>query len=865
MNSKKITFLIVGGSILVTLIVLLIISLQHNTHVTVTPVNPQPTERNASEKEGRENDLSREAFFAQMHAAAPGTNWWKMDLDLRYEKMLERKNYNAYRSMQTTDGDEDTVGNGHMTGTWYERGSYNTSGRIWATDIDFPDNAIYAFSDGGNLWKGDPDGSNWAVLNDNFKLTGVQKLRKTGDRLIVIPSQWDAPLYFTEDEGLSWTASTGLENMENWGYIFDSEILNDAEHTIYLLVYEWDYTDWWDIVSLYRSTDLGNSFSKITSWDVPTFGSTDKFSIWAPRYGDSTCYLVENSDFYALDNASMPQFTGSLPYDNAGDLILCGFDNGTERHLYLSNYVPDDGQTYFYSSDDNGVNWNSEGSVSEGHFSKTSFYCSQLHPGYLFYGGVDVHRSVDAGANWNIINEWYDYYGNPEHRLHADITYIESFLDPAGTETLLISTDGGLFKSSDAGLSVENLTLTGMRNAQYYDVYTYRPVPDILFAGAQDQGYQRSTDNEDGKYYFDQLYSGDYGHLVSQDGGDYLWMVYPGFVLLSYDASATNAMFTWDFVGDNHLWMAPVMEDPDDPAVAWWGGSSESGGAYLWKLNFTGAGINGIKQTFDFSDGASISAMAYSPLNHNQWYVILSDGKFFHSEDRGLNWTQSAGFTGPGPQYFYGAVILPSRTDADEVFVGGSGYSNPPVYKSVNHGINFTSMSLGLPSTLVYDMASSPDDSFLFAATEVAPYVYVKSENHWYDMSAGKAPLQTYWSVDYVDALHAARFGTYGRGTWEFARDIPSTSVPALAENNACNIFPNPAAHEVQISLDAFIPNADIAVFNLRGQCVLRKTHAAFNRDIPYHLALDDLQNGNYILSVSGNNRHYSTELSVVH
>ena len=33
------------------------------------------------------------------------------------------------------------------------------------------------------------------------------------------------------------------------------------------------------------------------------------------------------------------------------------------------------------------------------------------------------------------------------------------------------------------------------------------------------------------------------------------------------------------------------------------------------------------------------------------------------------------------------------------------------------------------------------------------------------------APDQTYWSLEYVPEIHTARFGTYGRGIWDFIID----------------------------------------------------------------------------------------------
>ena len=88
-------------------------------------------------------------------------------------------------------------------------------------------------------------------------------------------------------------------------------------------------------------------------------------------------------------------------------------------------------------------------------------------------------------------------------------------------ETWYIETDGGLFQSPDGLLSVQNLSLSGLRVSQYYTTHTSRANPDHVVAGAQDQGYQRagSAPPADATQLdFDQLISGDYGHLTSGDG-----------------------------------------------------------------------------------------------------------------------------------------------------------------------------------------------------------------------------------------------------------------------------------------------------------------------------------------------------------
>ncbi len=854
---KKIGLIIVGISVILTLVVMFIVFNRQkddaNYHHTTT--TPAPTERTLKQEEGEKRESEREEFFEKMHKSAPGTNWRKMDADLRYEKMNTRKGlFNA----KIQDANWDTLANGNVVGKWDELGSFNTSGRIWSTDVDYNNNVIYAFSDGGNLWKSDLDGTNWAVINDNFKIGASHLLRKIDNRLIVATSLWGVQgVFYTDDEGLSWNHTTGLENVATWGYIADAEILNDDVHTMYVLAYEWDYVNWWDIVSIYKSTDLGVSFEKTMSYDVPVYGGTNHFVLYAPYYGEANCYLIENSNFYKLDDAGIPILTGTLPLSTDGDIMLCGFEAPGIKHFYAAHNNYTTGETDFYNSLDSGVTWTltSSGGVEEGNFTKNSFYCSQKTDGYLYYGGVDTYRSFTGGTSWIRNNYWYEYYDNTLTNLHADIPNIHTFIDPSSEqEMVLISTDGGLFKSINNGISWTNITYEGMRNAQYYDVYTYRYVTDIMFAGAQDQGCQRSTYNVDANYYFDQIISGDYGHFVSRSGGDNLWCIYPGFAMYINDAAAGSNLYFWDFQGYGNLWMAPIMQDPSDDEVAWLGGGSDVGGSYLWRLEKTGVTINGVKQIKNFSvaGGGAISAISYSPIDKNYWYLLTEGGNFYTSTDAGATWFLSAGFDGPGPQYFYGATIEPSKSNLGTVYIGGSGYDNPAVYITEDNGDTFTALTDGLPSTLVYDLAVSPNDSLLFAATEIAPYVYVKSENKWYDISAFDAPLQVYWSVDYVEEIKSIRFGTYGRGAWEFKLYEEPNSIVDAQKNINIRVFPNPASTQIQITLDAFIPDANIELINLQGEVVINKT-AAINKNIPYKLDLSGIQKGVYFVELRNN------------
>ena len=854
---KKIAFAIV----LVTLALTLAVMVYFMYFVHPQPDMPAPTDRPLKQEEGAEHNDAREAWIEQMHRTAPGANWRQMDRELRLQLAASRSE--QYALGGTRADVWDTLAAGYAVGKWNEVGSFNTAGRVRATEIDFQTGTVYAFSQGGNLWKGDLEGDNWTVINDNFNVQSAIFLQKVGDELVLVTNEWAVQsVYRTPDEGLSWTACAGLENMTAWGSILEADMLNNEERTLYILVQEWDYVDWGAVTALYRSHDLGSTFEFVANWREDVYGNTENFSMWAPRYGDDRLYVNAGNLLYTVDGADGDTtYLAEIPVTTNGTHMLSGVQNTDGTSLYLATAQYGDG-TQIYRSSDAGLSWTESGLVESGAFSRGSFHSSQLETGYLWFGGVNTFRSFNGGDTWTLVNEWWEYYGNEASKLHADIPFIMPFLDTiSNEETLLISTDGGLYASDNYGLTNTNITMEGMRNAQYYDLYTYRLVTDVIFAGAQDQGFQRSFSSVDDQYYFDQLISGDYGHLVSSDGGDHLWTVYPGFAMMINDASGPANMYFGDFVGSGYLWLPPIMEDPDDPEVCWWGG-----GDHLYKLKKNFSGITYEQYDYDFDvglGGTAIAAIAYSPIDHDHWYVMMSDGKFFHSDDRGITWTKTIGFDGPDSHYFYGSSIVPSTTELGKVYIGGSGYSNPPVWVSEDHGANFVSMSFGLPSTLVYDMAILPGDSMLFAATEVAPYVYIPETDTWYDLSGLDAPYQTYWAVEYVEEIKTVRFGTYGRGIfeWKLYEEEPPLSISGIT-SGSLQIFPNPAIDHIAVSIPDHIPNATITLYDRKGQAIWN-TRAALNRNIPYYLSLPGLPTGMYFATVSGNNKTYTSKLII--
>ena len=422
-----------------------------------------------------------------------------------------------------------------------------------------------------------------------------------------------------------------------------------------------------------------------------------------------------------------------------------------------------------YQSMNGGDSWIDRGERPQWYFNlQNSFNSSNINRDLIFWGGMEVFKSTSGGSSWTLVNNWWDYYGNEATMLHADIPEVRFFLDPEFNEVALISTDGGLYYSDDALETVQNVSMNGLGVSQYYSTYTKRTFPYNVYAGSQDQGFQRSISPGEGVFDFVQSISGDYGHLSSGDEGLSIWCNYPG-ITTYFPDPLTSGHISLNFPGSGHLWLAPIIEDPYYPNQAYLAGGGLSGGDHLFHLTIDNSAISYEEEPYSFN--STISAMGFSPSEPNHRYVLTYYGSFYHSSDDGSGWQMSTAFDGPDAHYFYGSTIWASQSTSGTVIIAGSGYSNPPVYISYNHGESFVPFNEGLPSTLVLELAGTPDDEYFFAATEIGPYVYISEEGAWTDLSGISAPDQTYWSVEYIPELNTARFGTYGRGIWDFIID----------------------------------------------------------------------------------------------
>jgi len=705
-------------------------------------LRPEPTENPLEEEAEEEQNERRKEWFEHRHQAGPDVDWRALER-ANGDAQIEKRNQLHREALATAS-------------PWVERGSQNQAGRVHVA-VPAPDGAhLYVGTALGGMWRGTLAGADWTPLGDNL-YGGVHHMAvlpgaTAGAPDVLLAATSSGSVRVSTDDGGTWLVPGGLAGANSVKRVLRASDGSEAVFVLRRFGSNW---------RLMRSTDRMATFQSVL--DLGTFGG----DAWIRRDGSADLYALTASGVRRSTNLG-DSWTSMGPAPAAGSRgELAGSEAGAPRLWAVVN------EGTLQRSDDAGASWTPVTTVSD--------YWSQLEasivdPDVLLWGGVETHRTANGGGSFSVINTWGEYYGNPAGRLHADIDGIDVVADPGSPfgEDWYIATDGGLYRSEDVLGSVHNLSLSGLRISQYYTTHTSSAAPEHVVAGSQDQGYQRASalpPATESNLAFAQLISGDYGHLTSGDGDhDFLFCTYPGFVLLQKGESLPQ-LFTEDFpAGEDHAWMPPVVADPLEPSEFFLCAS------HLYRYDKVAASnwTPSLWSTYDFgvAAGEYVSALAFSPVDSQRAYAVTDRGRLFHSSDHGVSWTPSTS-TGPSGQYFYGTALLASSTDVDTVWVGGSGYSGPAVYQSKDGGVSFAPDSTGLPPTLVYCLGEAPDGSgAIFCGTETAAYRRDPGTGSWVDLTGAQAPVTVYWSVEALPNENTLRFGTYGRGIWDYQIDL---------------------------------------------------------------------------------------------
>jgi hypothetical protein len=817
--------------------------------------------RREAKFESLKERLQPESYDDKAHGGLMGFPW-KERQSIEFQRQL---------SQPRSRGDQ----YGPFEATWTERGPLGIPGRVTGSVVVHEKEKIYLLTDGGYLYSGGLNGSNWTCLNNERPVArGVDArlemvvLPGGGIRLFV--GGWDAAfvgvgyLMYSDDEGKSWKAPQGLSpgawyrrtQAKTGGLVWHLMRVDDPTNGAQMV--------------LYRSLDYGQSFEPVYvhPLSVPWFDRCCDF--WADAdkafcvFEGQTVQVAADGQKTTLGKVSdtpAPEWailTGGRAHPQDPYTFYCRIWNGAENKIYKSA--------------DGGSTWSPWGQLVEGGllwpFSNYAFATNPENPDRVYSGGWILGVSSD-GQDWHYPHDLGGYVG-----YHGDVPDLNFTKNPlTGTMELYLGTDGGFYRYSAAEDTFASLTLKGLGNTQIYRMASNHQEPHRMYIGTQDNGFcfNNAPFSGAGQADFEYLWGGDVTQVVSGDRGKSFWCFWWG-LGCNYVADATNiaasGIANWGPIYDSEYWEIPAKADPWEPDACLVAGyvSPAPEGSYLVRLKAPDGLAPGtllpLEQsygTFDFkeaSGGGRIGAIEISPLNNQHIYVMTDNGVFFWSLDRGQTWQMNDEAAGK----IWVRFISASPTVEGELFVGGAGYGeNTPCWRLSLHGQIMQPAEPVQQSSLrdnrVNGLCFDDTGKFVFAAADIGAFVYDTDTGTWQRISYAPAPMSGYHDVEYLRNSRTARFATYARGVWDFTLETPSAAATLATRLSHLKVFPTLATERVVLELQAEDgASATLRVFSSNGQL---QTEKRLTANAPLALPVADWKPGIYYYSLQGEGKNY--------
>lgn len=749
---------------------------------------------------------------------------WTEEVAANHQQMLQKYMHKpGFNKSASIDGISSYAA-GKLRGKWSNRGAKNMPGAYKFSEMLDGTDTIYAVT--LNHFSGEYNSKSYimkgTVYNPTKGTGGDDFVRLTGhwpnmyndlialnynNKTRLIAGILNGPVYYSDDEGKTWNLSAGLPNL------LSSTVANRQTNMIYTT----------DGRSIYESNDGAESFTKIQD-----FGTSRSAALYSPRYSfqpnAKNVYLARDKQFYTLtQNASTFVKNGRFTNNYyTGSKFSIG---GDSRKLYVTV------DNKYWVSTNNGSSWTEkfprnnyygkrDGKMSAGRY----IGVNPEDPNYVIGGyaqpvysqdGLDTDPSDDSG--WGRYQGGTslpldEYYDRIRFNYHPDFQGNQFFYNSSDELFSIRSSDGGLLVSYKDWLDLPiagNLNNNGYDNAHFINITTLNSLNQLIYRNnlitgykdethimysTQDQGSQSVVKGTGGVLLdFYQSVGGD-GPPFNSANGRYAWRYartgkevhiptkvyddsgeFKSARTLLADAKKNSKVEFTDSSAFN--WLQTYV-DHDEPDKQMWLLGKRLDRAHVNGNVITGTSISN-------GTGNQVTAIAQGHKNPNLiWY--LQEAKVYKSYDRGNNFGSAVEtpFKKTRDQQNYGGGWVLSTDDNFILFCGPSQDKITGSILSKDGGKTWYDVTGDFPAGKLMQtggMMGTPDGKYIFAGTELGPWVFIVSEEKWYPIGEGGAYFNT-TAIEYIPSTHSIRFATWGSGVWDFKiQDIEeSAKLPFL-------------------------------------------------------------------------------------
>jgi photosystem II stability/assembly factor-like uncharacterized protein len=699
------------------------------------------------------------------------------------------REYEFRRAQRASESPEAVAGN-----TWASLGPTNGAGRATAIAADPADPAtLYIGAADGGAWKTTDNGATWAPLTDSINDLAV-------GALAVAPSSPNIIYLGTGEGGYAqdFVPGIGLLKSTDAGtsWIFPSSVIATKFYRISVHPTNPDELVAGTNQGGLRSTDGGTSWRPVidtgayrdvtdlvrdpsnsavmyaTTWDAFQWCARNGCQVSSARVlksTDSGRTWIEKSSGLPASTASRRVGRMSIAIAPTRPNILyvaAGIDSGS-----FATEV-----SHVFKSTDSGESWTDLPSVyANGDSSVSNFMHGQswynntivvspANENVVVAGGVFYIKSNDGGANWYTAP--FMFTGLGPHVDAHDLRY-------AGSE-LLVACDGGIWRSPDDGDSATPLN-RGLVTRQYYALSIDPINRNRILAGSQDNGTDERTDGGgsawsnvlggDGFECYTNSLAPGIAYATIQNGSIFRtktagWPDGPFFVDITPPYAYTEVV----------PFLTLVSGGPADPATIYtasyrvW--RSPDGGDH-WAPLGTATSDSSV-----WSISTGVTSFAVAPGDARSIVVAKSGGPaVFRTIDRGVSWTSiSAGL----PSTNVNCLAI-DPVNSKVAYAGVAGTLGTAVFKTVDGGATWRRSATGLPQFSAQVLRIDPtDSSVIYCGTDVGVYRSTDGGGTWARFGSG-LPASSVHDLQITSDGSILRVATHGRGVWEL--QIPASGV----------------------------------------------------------------------------------------
>jgi len=785
-----------------------------------------------------------ESNLEDVKSPIPNDLWYQIrsypngfDQNLFLKRMNEVK-LNASNSLQTRAV--------NLTLPWVAEGPGNIGGKFNVLAKSPTNNStIYAGATNGGLFKSVDNGTNWNPIFDDLAYLAIGSMAidpqnentvyvGTGDKNFGGGSHIGNGIYKSSDAGVNWNqiglGQTGIVteivlHPTNQSIIFAATLGNPYEKTTERGVYKSidGGTTWDNILFL---SDSSGIIDLVMDPSNPNILYASGFNRINLPY-KSKVSGPESKIYKTIDGGTTwTHLTSGLPNTNESrvGLAISTTNPNTVFAIYVSANESD--ILDVFKTINGGENWTPLNATNNGldydalggfgwYFGE--IYVNPYNDNHIVITGVEMYHSTDGGSTWSQnVPDWWTY------EVHADKHNV-LFLD---TNTYIIATDGGLYKTTDNGITwvdIEDIPVT-----QFYHIDVQPDGSGIYGGGAQDNGTM--SGNQTTFNLWQRIYGGDGFRLtyLEQDQNAMYLETQNGHI--NYlDNGGNQHDVSPDLSNDRTNWDTPyyINENENELFVGTSKISLMEGAPFGFYSEMSSDLTKvGLGTSIGNDSRHTITEIEQATHNSNVLMVGTSDGLIWRG-DRINSWEFTNVTTTNLPNR-YVTGIKSSPNVNDNFYVCYSGYTmndySSYIYKTSDLGETWINISGDLPNIAVNDILVVPgqDDNYIFAALDGGVYFTENGGTNW-NYVGTDLPFVTAQELRLDIPNSKLICGTYSRSmfsydiSWIDNLDTDYTGLNSNTENEM-SIYPNPAKNNITIQNGT---QGEFKLFNIKGQVVL--------------------------------------------